>query len=209
MNPHEVTQQFEKAICDYTGAPYCVALENGWAAMYMALMFEGVKDRIIAIPKHTYMSVPNAIIQAGAKIRWIDTDPILKGWYLLVGTKCIDSALTFDHDMYIPDTFMCLSFTGAYKHLKLGKGGAILTDSEKAYNWFKRKRFNGRRELSYHEDTFDMLGWNFYMNPMIAAQGILQMQQFYYMGEPIKTEDKRLPYPDLSIHEAYKPYTVL
>jgi hypothetical protein len=108
-------------------------------------------------------------------------------------------------NMYIPDSFMCLSFSGVYKHLKLGKGGAILCDDYQAYRWFKRARFSGRNECSYHTDDFDMLGWNFYMMPEIAARGLLLMGQFYSVdGSPKHNEDVCLPYPDLSAFSIYK-----
>jgi dTDP-4-amino-4,6-dideoxygalactose transaminase len=107
--------------------------------------------------------------------------------------------------MYKPNTHMCLSFTGAYKTLKLSKGGAILTDDRDAYFWFKRARFSGRNEMSYHEDHFDMLGWNFYMMPELATRGVLMMNQFYNTdGTKKRFADVELPYPDLSKFEIYK-----
>jgi dTDP-4-amino-4,6-dideoxygalactose transaminase len=106
--------------------------------------------------------------------------------------------------MYIPNQHICVSFTGPYKHFKLSKGGAILTDSHKAYLWFKRARYSGRRECSYHDDNFDMLGWNFYMMPELAARGLLLMNQFYNIdGSKKHNDDLELPYPDLSKFEIY------
>ena len=85
------------------------------------------------------------------------------------------------------------------------KGGAILTDDPFANMWFKRARFSGRRECSYHDDHFDMLGWNFYMMPELAARGLLMMTQFYNLdGTKKQIEDLELPYPDLSKYEIYK-----
>ena len=99
---------------------------------------------------------------------------------------------------------MCVSFTGPYKHFKLSKGGAILTDSHEAYLWFKRARYSGRRECSYHDDNLDMLGWNYYMMPELATRGLLLMGQFYDIkGKPKHNEDLELPYPDLSKFEVY------
>lgn len=45
------------------------------------------------------------------------------------------------------DDFSGNFLVGPYKHLKLGKGGTILTDNEEAYKWFKRARFSGRNEM--------------------------------------------------------------
>ena len=202
---HKITAEFEAELCRYTGAPYAVALDNGSNALFLALMYDGVKGERIYIPARTYPSVPCEIIHAGGLVRFIPSaGPTLRGAYPLMGSRVWDSALHFTCDMYLRETFMCLSFTGPYKHLKLGKGGAILTDDEEAYKWFKRARFSGRRECSYYHDQFDMLGWNFYMMPEIAARGLLLMSQFYGAdGYPVPNKDLELPYPDLSKFPIY------
>jgi hypothetical protein len=126
----------------------------------------------------------------------------IKGAYQLKPTNVWDSALRFTADMYIPDSMMCISFTGAYKHFKLSKGGAILLDDLDAYNWLKKARFSGRSECSYHDDNFDdnpVIGWNFYMMPELATRGLLLINQFYNTdGSKKHNEDLELPYPDLS-----------
>ncbi len=205
---HKITEDFESKLSDYTGAPFVVALDNCSNALFLALYYEKIKGKDITIPSRTYPSVPCEIIHAGGNIVFdtISTKTI-KGAYQLKPTKVWDSALRFTHDMYIQDTHMCVSFTGPYKHLKLGKGGAILTDNYNAYMWFKRARFSGRRECSYHDDYFDMLGWNFYMMPEIAARGLLLLTQFYNMdGSPKSNDDLELPYPDLSKYSIYTQY---
>jgi hypothetical protein len=104
---------------------------------------------------------------------------------------------------------MCLSFTGQYKHLKLGKGGAIITDDYQAMLWLKRARFSGRRECSYHTDNLDFIGLNCYMSPQVAILGIHLMPQFYHpiTGDLIPNEDLELPYPDLSQFPIYTKAT--
>ena len=203
---HRITEDFEKALSDYTKAPYAIAVDNQSNALFLALYYEKVCGKEIIIPSRTYPSVPCEIIHAGGKVLFKPVEgKTLKGAYQLSPTKVWDSALRFTCDMYLPQTHMCLSFTGPYKHLKLGKGGAILTDDYEAYLWFKRARFSGRRECSYHDDHFDMTGWNFYMMPELAARGLLLMLQFYDLdGKPKNNEDLELPYPDLSLHEAYR-----
>jgi len=202
---HKITEDFEKAISDYTGAPYVVALDNMSNALFLALYYEDIKGSEIIIPSRTYPSVPCEIIHAGGKVKFEQVDSTtIKGAYQLKPTKVWDSALRFTTDMYMPNTHMCVSFTGPYKHLKLSKGGAILTDDYKAYLWFKRARFSGRRECSYHDDYFDMLGWNFYMIPELAARGLHMMPQFYNLdGSKKQMDDLELPYPDLSKFDIY------
>lgn len=243
MNAHKITAEFEKALCDYTGAPYAVAVDNCSNALFLALYYEVTINRALSkkfdgmpafqryhaiqLPRHTYPSVACAVKHVNAKVEFVDNEfynalqgidnpkGTVTGSYQLSPTNVWDSALSFTSNMYLPSSHMCLSFTGPYKHLKLGKGGAILTDDARAAYWFKRARFSGRRECSYHEDDFDeniigfnevgplsippIAGWNFYMMPEIAARGLLLMQQFYDRdGKPKYNDDLCLPYPDLS-----------
>jgi dTDP-4-amino-4,6-dideoxygalactose transaminase len=203
---YKITEDFEKSIADYTGAPYVVTVDNQSNALFLAMMYENVKGKEITIPSRTYPSVPCEIIHAGAQVKFKEVKgKTIKGAYRLDPTNVWDSALRFTADMYIPGSHMCVSFTGPYKHMKLSKGGAILTDSLEAYLWFKRARYSGRRECSYHDDHFDMLGWNFYMMPELAARGLLMMNQFYNIdGTKKHNDDIELPYPDLSKFEIYK-----
>jgi dTDP-4-amino-4,6-dideoxygalactose transaminase len=205
MNPHKITEAFESSICNYTGSPYCVAVDNQSNALFMALKYEGIEGKEITIPSHTYPSVPCEIIFAGGKVNFEDSPRILKGAYQLKPTRVWDSALRFTGDCYMPGTFMCLSFTGQWKHLKIGKGGAILTDDYKAYLWFKRFRYSGRRECSYHDDNLDMLGKNYYLPHILASIGLQQMLGFYNQDGTKKVmPDLELPYPDLSQFPIYK-----
>jgi dTDP-4-amino-4,6-dideoxygalactose transaminase len=207
---YKITEDFEKALSDYTGAPYVVSLDNMSNALFLSLYYEKnisktITKEKITIPSRTYPSVPCEIIHAGLKVEFEPVDgKTIKGAYQLKGSNVWDSALRFTADMYIPNTHMCISFTGPYKHFKLSKGGAILTDDYQSYLWFKRARYSGRRESSYHDDYFDMLGWNFYLMPELAARGLLLMNQFYNMdGTKKHNQDLELPYPDLSKFEIY------
>ena len=181
-------------------------------ALFLALYYENkVKNNTsetISIPCRTYPSVPCEIIHAGLKVNFYEVNgDTIKGAYQLIGSKVWDSALRFTSNMYLPNTHMCLSFTGPYKHLKLSKGGAILTDDYEAYKWFKKARFSGRDECSYHIDDFDLnpvIGWNFYMMPEIATRGVLLMSGFYKDGIAKQNEDLELSYPDLSKFEIWK-----
>ena len=207
---YKITEDFEKTLSDYTCAPYVVTVDNQSNALFLSLYYEkNVKKSIIedtiTIPSRTYPSVPCEIIHAGLKVNFKPVKgKTLKGAYNLEGSNVWDSALSFTYNMYKPKTHMCISFTGPYKHFKLSKGGAILTDDHEAYLWFKRARYSGRRECSYHDDNFDMLGWNYYMMPELATRGLLLMNQFYKGETPKINEDLEMPYPDLSKFEIYK-----
>lgn len=208
-NVYDITREFEKKLCEYTGAPYVVCVDNASNALFLALMWwrskqlfsvrTGVVKPEITIPSRTYPSVPCEIIHAGFKVKF---EPFigmtLKGEYQLKPTPVWDSALRFTKGMYRPGQYQCISFTGPRKHLKLSKGGAILTDNKEAYEWFKKARYSGRGECDYHNDDFTMLGWNFYMMPELAARGLLMLQAF-----PEHNEDVEVCYPDLSKFKIY------
>jgi dTDP-4-amino-4,6-dideoxygalactose transaminase len=209
-NVYDITNEFEKRLSEYTGAPYVITVDNQSNGLFLALYYEhyvnkSITSEYITIPSRTYPSVPCEIIHAGLKVKFKPVKgKTIKGAYQLEGSNVWDSALSFTSKMYKPSTHMCISFTGPYKHFKLSKGGAILTDNYDAFHWFRRARYSGRRECSYHDDHFDMLGWNFYMMPELAARGLLLMNQFYNgEGNPKHNEDLELPYPDLSKFEIY------
>lgn len=209
-NVYDINDEFENKLSQYTGAKYVVTVDNCSNALFLSLYYEhyvnkSLDSNIIQIPNRTYPSVPCEIIHAGLKIKWdIIEGKSIKGAYQLKGSNVWDSALCFTTNMYKPNSHMCCSFTGPYKIFKLSKGGAILTDNYKAYLWFRRARYSGRRECSYHNDNFDMLGWNFYMMPELAARGVLLMNQFYTTdGIPKHNDDVEMEYPDLSKYEIY------
>ena len=208
-NVYDITNEFERRLGEYTGAPYVVTLDNQSNGLFLALYYENyvkksIKSKYITIPNRTYPSVPCEIIHAGLKVKFKQVEgKTIKGAYNLEGSNVWDSALSFTSEMYKSNTHMCISFTGPYKHFKLSKGGAILTDDHEAYLWFRRARYSGRRECSYHDDNLDMLGWNFYMMPELAARGLLLMNQFYVGETPKQNEDLTMPYPDLSKFEIY------
>jgi dTDP-4-amino-4,6-dideoxygalactose transaminase len=215
---HKITQDFERELAKYTGAPYVVCVDNQSNGLFLALYYwikvkniksfthwleDTFEPPTIDVPQRTYPSVPCEVIHAGGEVNFTKVEgETIKGAYQLTPTNVWDSALRFTADMYIPDSMMCISFTGAYKHFKLSKGGAILLDDLDAYNWLKKARFSGRSECSYHDDNFDdnpVIGWNFYMMPELSARGLLLINQFYNTdGTKKHNEDLELPYPDLS-----------
>jgi dTDP-4-amino-4,6-dideoxygalactose transaminase len=210
---HKVTEDFEKKLAEYTGAPYVICVDNQSNALFLCLTYymqkNNIKDITVDVPERTYPSVPCEVIHAGGKVNFTPVvGNTIKGAYQLTPTNVWDSALRFTADMYIPNSFMCVSFTGPYKHLKLSKGGAILLDDYDAYKWLKKARFSGRDECSYHEDDFDnnpVIGWNFYMMPEISTRGLLLIQQFYNGdGSKKYNDDLELPYPNLSEFNIWK-----
>jgi dTDP-4-amino-4,6-dideoxygalactose transaminase len=193
-NPYKIVEMFEEEIAEYTGAPYTVALDNCTDALFLCCTYLKVQD--VTIPKKTYLSVPQAVMASGGKVSFDDTE--WKGLYQLKPYPIYDSARRFTSEMYIPNTFMCLSFHPK-KILKIRKGGMILTDDKDAYSWFKKARHEGRDEIPYTQDNIKFMGWNMYMTPPDAAEGLWMMTSM-----PKHNEDTIEDYPDLRRNDLYK-----
>lgn len=229
MNPYQVTKDFESALCEYTGAPFSVAVNSCTMALTLAVAWhvsemqrrvddDGIRAGMrmqelyptIEIPKRTYVSVPQAIIHAGGRPTYRDTN--WTGMYQLRPLPVWDSARWFTFGMYdfpwrlrgIPERkdgeMICVSFH-ASKTLGIEQGGAILHDNQEADAWFRRARFDGRTEgVAPKDDKFDMVGFHCYLNPSTAAQGILRLHSLPRHNEPLLNDD----YPDLSLIKAFQ-----
>jgi len=195
MNPYQPVIDFENAIAEFTHAQYAVAVDSGSNAIFLSLLYM-FKDltkydpKVVTIPKHTYPSVPCAIIHAGGKVNF-SNEP-WHGQYELQPYNILDSALHFQKGMY-SSGLQCLSFH-IKKRIAIGRGGMILTNDKKAADWLRKARFDGRDPIPLLEDDFTMLGWNMYMTP---AQAALGLQIF----EMIKNK----PLPDLPVEEQGYP----
>lgn len=185
---------FEEEIAEYAGAPYAISVDSCTNALFLCCVYLKVQE--VIIPKKTYLSVPQAIMHAGGKVKFEDSE--WGGVYQLKPYPIYDAATRFTSGMYIPNSFMCLSFS-VKKFIKIGKGGMILTDNEDAVRWFKKARYEGRQEINYTEDNISALGWNMYMTPMEAAFGLMMM-----MDMPKYNEDLSVKYPDLTQHDLFK-----
>ena len=88
---YKITEDFEKALSDYTGAPYVVTVDNQSNALSLSLYYENIKGKEITIPSRTYPSVPCEIIHAGGKVKFKPVEgKTLKGAYQLEPTKVWD-----------------------------------------------------------------------------------------------------------------------
>ena len=117
----------KKKIALFSGSKYAVAVDCCTNAIFLSLKYFKSKKKII-IPENTYISVLSAINLANYKfktenIKW-------QGYYYLKPLPIVDSATRFTKNMYINKTLTCLSFHHR-KHLPIGRGGMILTDSKK------------------------------------------------------------------------------
>jgi len=201
---YQTVRDFESTVAKWASAKYGVTVSSCCNAIFLSLLYLKREpfniDPVAFYPNRTYPGAVMSAINAGYGIFFIDEK--WKGQYRIVGTKVIDSALRFRKNMYIKNTFYCLSFHYK-KHLPIGRGGMILTDDKKAVEWLKMARFDGRKEMALSKDNATIIGWNMYLEPSQAARGLALFDTIKDKKLPdLKTEDQH--YPDLSKWEAFK-----
>ena len=195
-SPYQVVRDFERAVCEYTGAPYCVTVNSCTMAILLALKWHG--PSVVEIPRRTYVSVPMSIMHAGARVRFRDES--WQGAYRLEPFPIYDSARRFTCGMYIPGAMQCVSFH-ASKILGDTQGGAILHHDATADAWFRRMRFDGRTEgVAPKDDHFQELGYHCYMSADVAARLLLKLHSLPKHNADLPNDD----YPDLSAMEIFR-----
>ena len=169
-NPWKIVEMFEENIAEFCGSKYAIATDSCTNALLLCCQYLNIAGSEVTIPCKTYLSVPQSILNAGAHIKFRDYD--WKGIYQLEPYPIYDAAKRLTSGMYVKDSYMCLSFH-TKKHLKIGKGGMILTNDKNAVEWFKKARYEGRDHI---RDDIEICGWNAYMTPEQAARGLALLQ---------------------------------
>ena len=197
-DPWDVVDLFEKKLAEYGGSKYAVAVDNCTDAMFLCLKYLKAGGEV-TLPKRTYVSVPCTVIHAGCKVKFEDIE--WSGAYQLNPYPVWDGATRMQRGMYVKDSYYCLSFHRR-KHIPIGKGGMILTDDKDAYNWFKVVRYEGRHmDKLYKHDTFDMIGWNMYMPPEQAAEGLELFKGIKDHNDDLETSGMHKDLSEFSIYE--------
>ena len=187
-------EAFEKALCEYTGAPYAVAVKRCCIALKGCCEYLG--EREVVIPRRTYEFVPATLVRSGIVVKFDDRD--WSGGYSLWPTPIWDYARRFQPGMYVRGQYQCLSFHRS-KILGHTEGGAVLTDDWDAASWLRQWRDDGRaRSARWLDDPVPMIGESGLMYGAIAHELKLKLdwrRDFY---------DKHFgPHPDLP-HSEYR-----
>jgi len=197
-DPWDVVDLFEKTLAEYAGSKYAIAIDNCTDAMFLCLKYLKA-DGEITLPKRTYVSVPCTVIHAGCQVKFEDIE--WSGAYQLDPYPVWDGATRMRKGMYVEDSYYCLSFHRR-KHIPIGKGGMILTNDKNAYEWFKVARYEGRHmDKLYKDDSFDMIGWNMYMPPEQAAEGLELFKNIDDYNEDLETSGMHKDLSEFPIYE--------
>ena len=192
----EVIKEFEVEIAKFFGAPYAVAVDCCTHGIELCLRLKKVKT--INVPHRTYLSIPFLSNKLGINLKWKDEQ--WKDYYYLTH-NIIDAAVLWKKDSYIPNTFMGISFQ-FQKHLSLGRGGVILTDSKDAALKLKKMTYDGRHpNIPWREQNIDSMGYHYYMTPETAQNGLNKLP------DAIKNKPREwalTDWPDLTQMDIFK-----
>ena len=198
-DPFDVIDIFQSKLCQYTGSPYCVVVDSCTHAIELCLRYYNDKNEMhLTCPKHTYLSVPMTLHKLGIPFDWTDEDWV--GYYKLGSTSICDSAVRLTSRMYVESNDMCLSFQHK-KQLKIGRGGAVLTDNKDLYEWLKLSRYDGRDQTHkkswVNQTKFTQPGYHYNLIPEDCALGIMLLDKLPEHNPDTK-ENASTGYPDLS-----------
>lgn len=188
--------EFEKKISEFFGSPYAVAVDCCTHGIELCLIH--TKSKKITVPKHTYISIPFLSKKLNIDLIWKD-----ENWedFYYITENIIDAAVLWKKNSYVSGTFMVVSFQFR-KHLSLGRGGVILTDSEESYNTLKKMSYDGRHpDIPWRDQDIDMFGYHYYMTPETAKLGLDKLPEAI-SSDPIKWTIN--DWPDLTKMKIFK-----
>ncbi len=201
-NNNDFILLFEELLAEYAGSKYAIVTDSCSNALFLSMIYLSKcnkYEKVQIIPKHTYVSVPMQMIHAGFIPKFENV--IWQGVYQIGNLPLYDSAQRFTKDMYIKNSLYCLSFHQK-KLLKIGKGGAILTDDVNIYKYLKRACFDGRDSgKSMSEDDIATLGYHMNMTPDDAVKGILLLNQ--YVDKQLDNGGNNI-YTDLTTYKVFQ-----
>ena len=175
--------KFERALAEFTGAPYAIMTDCCTHAIEMCLRHDQITE--CSFTPYTYLSIPMLMHKLGIKYSYLDeTEQTWVGEYPILGTDIWDSARRLEPGMYRPGQFQCLSF-GWTKPLQLGKVGAILLDDYAAYKKFSRQRSDGRDlNIPWETETELILGYHYCPTLELCARGLELLPKLEPKAQP-------------------------
>jgi hypothetical protein len=162
------------------------------------------------MPKRTYVGVAQAVLSAGGVCDFRDEQ--WSGVYAFKGMddagvrdlSVVDSARRFRSGMFYEfgadNLLYCVSFHW-YKHVPVGPGGMILTNSSVSASILRAMRYDGRTPgVAVNEQDYDIPSWHCLMPPEDAARGLLLLDSVADYNPDLPWDG----YDDLSRHSMFK-----
>ena len=194
----ELVTKLEDKVASFFGAPYAIATDSCTHGVELCLRYEQPYE--VTFPTHTYPSIPFLGYKLGLKWSWKEEEWV--DYYQIGNTNVYDAAVLWKMGGYIPSTHMCLSFQ-FQKHLKIGRGGMILTDNKEAFEILSEMVYDGRnsRDIPWREQNIKTIGYHYYMTPEAAQTGLERFEEAVVTEPKIWTDRD---YPDLRTMDVFK-----
>jgi len=186
--------KFERALAEFTGAPYAIMTDCCTHALELCFRYDKVE--FCAFTPYTYLSIPMLMHKLDVKFVYEPAETQWVGEYCFRKTRIWDSARLLQKNMYRPGQIQCLSF-GHGKPLHIGRGGAILLDDAEAYNTILQQRYDGRDLTVSPWETQKTFRVGYHYRPTIeeAEQGLALLEGI----KELNPDPQEVLYPDLRL----------
>lgn len=210
-NPFYQVELFEKDLAKYCGSDYCVMIDSMTNGLFLVFKYFNFKNEKIVFPLKTYVSPPMMALTTDNIVLFKDYE--WEGEYRIEilsrpDIKLYDSAKRLHRNDYIEDAIMIKSF-----HMKKritsvsGKGGAIMLNDKKMYDWLIRARWEGREPYTnYKESDIEFPGFNFNPTPEMA---VFLRRQLQNLPDDPPDLDEPGGYPILTNYTVFKHCEVI
>jgi len=105
-----VVPQFEQALCEYTGAKHCVAVNSATSGLHVACLAAGAGqgDLVWTVP-NSFVASANCALYCGASIDFVDIDPVTRNIDIKALEKKLQDAAKQDR---LPKVLIVVHFSG-------------------------------------------------------------------------------------------------
>jgi UDP-4-amino-4,6-dideoxy-N-acetyl-beta-L-altrosamine transaminase len=121
LQHHFLTQgskvpEFEQALCDYTGAQYCTAVNSGTSGLHVACLALGVGEGdFVWTSPNSFAASANCALYCGAQVDFVDIDPNTRN---LCPIKLEAKLLLAQQNNTLPKAIVVVHFAGVICDMK-------------------------------------------------------------------------------------------
>lgn len=183
----KIVRKFEEEFAEYVGAKYAVSFNSATSAIFLIWLQFKAQSECAVLPSMIPPVVPNAILNANRKIKFVDNVDWVGNAYFIDNAfsnpslcRIIDSAQQVDKNQFQkmanPDDLMIFSF---YPTKPVGScdGGMVVSDDLSKIEELREMTMNG---MSFAENNWDRklkrVGHRMYMNSIQAHIASLNLK---------------------------------
>ncbi|MCV2885463.1 UDP-4-amino-4,6-dideoxy-N-acetyl-beta-L-altrosamine transaminase [Aestuariibacter sp. AA17] len=105
-----VTPKFERALCEYTGAGFAVAVNSGTSGLHIACLAAGIKSgSLVWTVPNSFVASANCALYCGADVDFVDIDPSTRNISIEALSRKLQLASENDA---LPDALVVVHFSG-------------------------------------------------------------------------------------------------